>query len=219
MVVVSALLLPSPGLDLGILQAHAADITYVHDELGRLVGVVDPSGDTAVYTYDAVGNLLSISRHSSSAVSTIDFAPHSGPVGTTVTISGTGFSTTPSQNSVAFNGAAATVTSSTATQIVTTVPAAATTGPITVTTPGGSAASATPFTVTATSGTPTITGFSPAIATAGSAVTITGTNFDPSPASDKVKFNGFRLSIVNSASPTTMSATMPSVVGSGRSVD
>jgi YD repeat-containing protein len=66
----------------------AAQIAYIYDEVGRLVGVVDPIGDTGVYSYDAVGNLLSISRQSSSNVSIIDFTPHSGPVGTTVTISG-----------------------------------------------------------------------------------------------------------------------------------
>jgi len=26
-----------------------ADITYVYDRIGRLIGVVDPAGDTAVY--------------------------------------------------------------------------------------------------------------------------------------------------------------------------
>ena len=36
--------------------AHA-DITYIYDRLGRLIGVVDPAGDTAVYHYDAVGNI------------------------------------------------------------------------------------------------------------------------------------------------------------------
>ena len=53
--------------------AHAAEIDYVYDDLGRLRAVDDPSSDTAVYNYDAVGNLLSISRQSSSVVSIIDF--------------------------------------------------------------------------------------------------------------------------------------------------
>ncbi len=42
-----------------------ADISSIYDALGRLIAVVDPSGDTAVYHYDAVGNLLSISRQAS----------------------------------------------------------------------------------------------------------------------------------------------------------
>lgn len=123
-------------------SASAADITYIYDALGRLVAVVDPStNEVAIYRYDAVGNLLSITRQSAATVSIIDFTPTQGPVGTTVRISGMGFSAVPAENAVAFNGAAATVTSSAPTSIVTSVPAGATTGPITVTAPSGSATS------------------------------------------------------------------------------
>jgi len=60
-------------------------------------------------------------------------APTSGPPGTEVTITGTNFSTTPANNVVElFDGITAVVTSSTANQIVTTVPVGATTGFITV---------------------------------------------------------------------------------------
>src|SRR5687768_4856544 len=124
---------------LGPSTAEGADISYIYDDLGRLKAVVDPATDTGVYNYDAVGNLLSISRQSSSVVSIIEFTPKEGPIGTTVTIVGTGFSETPSQNNVTFNGVSATVTSSTGTKIVTSVPSGAATGPIAVTSPGGSA--------------------------------------------------------------------------------
>jgi hypothetical protein len=76
------------------------------------------------------------------------FIPTSGPVGTSVTITGTNLT---GATSVKFNGTTATITSNTATQIVTTVPAGATTGKITVTTAGGTATSATDFTVTGAS--------------------------------------------------------------------
>jgi YD repeat-containing protein len=36
---------------------------YVYDDLGRLSQVIDGSGNVATYTYDAVGNLLSITRN------------------------------------------------------------------------------------------------------------------------------------------------------------
>jgi len=85
--------------------AASADITYVYDRIGRLVGVVDPASDTAVYHYDAVGNLTSISRQSSALVSLIDFNPAAGPPGTVVTILGSGFGSTPGENTVTFNGA------------------------------------------------------------------------------------------------------------------
>ena len=120
----------------------------MYDGIGRLIAVIDPAGDTAVYQYDPVGNLLPVTRRSSAQLSIIDFLPGSRPVGTTITIYGTGYSSPPSQNSVQFNGVPATVTSASTTQLVVQVPANATTGLITVTTPSGSAASARPFTVT-----------------------------------------------------------------------
>ena len=77
------------------------------------------------------------------------FTPTSGPIGTTVTITGTNFSTTPANNTVQFNGTTAIVTASTATSITTSVPPGATTGTITVTVAGNTATSASNFTVTA----------------------------------------------------------------------
>ncbi len=62
------------------------------------------------------------------------FSPTSGPVGTTVTITGTNFSTTPANNIVYFGAGKATVTAATATQLIVTVPTNATYQPIAVTT-------------------------------------------------------------------------------------
>ncbi|MBX2964146.1 MAG: gliding motility-associated C-terminal domain-containing protein [Cyclobacteriaceae bacterium] len=76
------------------------------------------------------------------------FTPSSGPVGTTVTITGTNFSTTLADNTVRFNGTIATVTASTTASITTTVPPSATTGPITVMVAGNTATSSTNFIVT-----------------------------------------------------------------------
>lgn len=75
------------------------------------------------------------------------FTATSGSTGTSVTITGTNFSTTPGNNFVNFNGWPATVTASTATSITATVPPAATTGRITVTVLGNTATSASDFTV------------------------------------------------------------------------
>src|SRR5262249_40082681 len=83
--------------------------TYVYDELGRLVMVVDPSGDAATYTYDAVGNILSIGRIAAGTVAITEFTPNGAPVGATVTVYGTGFSATANQNTVTFNGTSAAV--------------------------------------------------------------------------------------------------------------
>lgn len=193
-----------------------AEINYIYDESSRLTGVIDPAGETAVYNYDAVGNLLSITRQSSAAVSIIEFTPNSGPVGTTVTIYGTGFSTTAGQNAVTFNGTAATITSATATQIVTSVPTGATTGPIAITTPTGSATSSISFTVTTSIGAPTITGFTPTVGTPGTAVTITGTNFETTPSNNRVTFNNNSRPLVSSSTATTIGTSVPSGATSGR---
>ncbi len=77
------------------LPSFAADISYVYDEAGRLRAVIDPAANTAVYAYDAVGNLTGITQQPSSTLAVLQFTPASSPVGTTVTIYGTGFSAMP----------------------------------------------------------------------------------------------------------------------------
>lgn len=188
--------------------------TYVYDELGRLVAVIDPAGETARYTYDAAGNLLSITRQSSSLTSVLEFSPDAGAPGAQVTIYGTGFSTVAGENAVSFNGTAAAVNSATATRLVATVPAGATTGPVSLTTPAGSASSADPFTVTDGAGAPTISGFTPAAGGVGTAVTISGANFDAALLNNKVTFNGVQ-SPVSAATATQLTTSAPQV-GSGR---
>ena len=188
-------------------------IQYVYDDLSRLIAVIDPNGDTATYTYDAVGNILSIGRHASSQVSIISFSPATGPNGTTVTISGTGFSTTASQNTVTFNGTSASVSTASSTQLVVTVPSGATTGAIGVTAPAGSATSANAF-VVGTMG-PSITSFTPSIGIAGTSVTVSGTNFTTAP-KNLVLFNGLGGAIVSSTTTTSVATTVPTNGTSGR---
>jgi uncharacterized protein (TIGR03437 family) len=65
------------------------------------------------------------------------FNPISGSIGTTITITGTNFDSTPTNNVVTFNGILATVISSSPTQIVTTVPTGSTNGPIMINVDGG----------------------------------------------------------------------------------
>jgi YD repeat-containing protein len=43
-------------------QTFMGPVSYSYDELGRLVGAVANSGDAIAYSYDAVGNILSITR-------------------------------------------------------------------------------------------------------------------------------------------------------------
>jgi YD repeat-containing protein len=129
--------------------ARADEARYFYDALGRLVAVSDGAGNMAVYTYDPVGNLLSIQRLTAapSGIGIFLLAPSSGAPGTQVEIRGFGFDATAAANQVAFTGQPATVLSATTTAIVATVPATATTGPVTVTNANGTATSPQPFTV------------------------------------------------------------------------
>lgn len=122
-------------------HAGAGPITYVYDSANRLIEVADGSGAAAFYQYDAVGNLLSISASGASQVEIFQITPTSGRAGTSVTLYGSNFSPTSSQDMVSVNGAAAVITSAAQTTIVFTVPS--TTCP-----PGGC-----PVSVTAPAGT------------------------------------------------------------------
>lgn len=195
-------------------NAYAAEVSYIYDEVGRLKAGVDPAGDMALYSYDAVGNLVDITRQSSGQVAIIQFLPDHGPEGIPVTIFGTGFSATPSQNTVSFNGTTATVISASATEVATTVPAGATTGTLMITSPNGSDTSNQSFTVTANSGAPTITSINPTLAVPSTSITINGTNFDPTPGNTKVYFNVTR-DIGASVSATSISTAIPSLATSG----
>ena len=61
----------------------------------------------------AAGNLLSIQNTTSATISIFGFSPANGLPGTQVTIYGLGFSATPANDTVTFNGVAAVVSSAT----------------------------------------------------------------------------------------------------------
>jgi YD repeat-containing protein len=136
----------------------AATVLYVYDELGRLVAEIDPAAETTTYTYDAAGNLLAVSRGSSSQFRIISFAPTRGKAGDLVVIFGSGFIADPAQNSVSFNGTPAMVTAATANTLTVPVPQGVTSGPIAVSNANGSGVTAQPFLVVVP---PTITAVTP----------------------------------------------------------
>ncbi|MFQ3590740.1 MAG: IPT/TIG domain-containing protein, partial [Chloracidobacterium sp.] len=119
-----------------------------------------------------------------SSLTITGFTPTSGPVGTLVTITGTGFdhpitggygrSKESSGLAVFFNGVAATFTVVSDSQIDATVPPGATTGRITVERDGDVATSATDFVVILP---PVISSFTPPSGPVGTVVTIFGSNF------------------------------------------
>jgi YD repeat-containing protein len=190
----------------------AADISYVYDDAGRLRAVIDPATNTAVYAYDAVGNLTGITQQSSSTLALFQFTPSASPIGSTITLYGTGFSATPASNTVKFNGTTATVLTASTTVLTATVPSGATTGPISVTVGATTVTSAASFTVG--SGAPTLASFSPAVGSYGATVTLTGTNYDTTLINDRVAFAG-AMGAVATATSTTITVPVPSTAQTG----
>jgi len=93
-----------------------------------------------------------------------NFLPRSGPIGTTVIISGNNFSPVPANNVVFFGGVKATVSAATLTSLTVTVPPSATYDPIAVTVNQLTGYSAMPFITTFGCGNPlTPVSFSPGI--------------------------------------------------------
>lgn len=87
-------LLAAATLPVALAAAPATgDIVYLYDDLGRLVRVIRADGEAASYHYDAVGNILQITRESGVAQATVvsGTSRPSGEQGSTVPlrISGT----------------------------------------------------------------------------------------------------------------------------------
>ena len=161
----------------GVTFNGAAAITFTVDSDAQIRATV-PAGATtgAIAVTDSEGTATSATNFtvSPSPAPTIgSFDPTSGPVGTGVTITGTGFM---GATKVEFGGTSAAFTAGSDVQISATVPAGAVTGHIKVTTPGGTAESSTNFTVTAAP-VPAISSFDPTSGSEGTDVTITGTGF------------------------------------------
>jgi len=134
------------------------------------------------------------------------FSPTCGPVGTVVTISGTGFT---GATSVKFATTSASFTVNSDTQITASVPKGATTGTISVTTPDGTGVSNVDFSIPCP---PTITSFSPTSGAVGTSVTINGTNFT---GATSVKFATTSASFTVNSN-TQITATVPSGATTGR---
>ncbi len=169
---------------------------------GTLIRATVPAGAVSgsISVTTPAGTATSASKFTIVLVPTLNsFSPASGPVGTRVTINGSGYG---GATTVRFNGTASTtVNLLSAAQLTAKVPAGATTGPITISTAGGTATSATPYLVTVSP--PRITGFAPTSGAAGTAVTITGTNFS---GTTSVEFNG-------ASAPFTVLSTKKIVCG------
>ena len=152
---------------------------------------------------------------SGNSLSVTSLNPTSGPVGTSVTITGTNFGSSQGTSTVTFNGTLSTPTNWSAASITAPVPAGATSGNVVVTV-AGAASNGVFFTVTSASG-PTITSLNPASGPVATSVTINGTNFGSSQGTSTVRFNG-TLATPTSWSATSIMAPVPAGATSGNVV-
>lgn len=146
---------------------------------------------------------LSVSPQRLPTVTSID--PASGILGTSVTITGTNFTTEPDDITLEFNGEKATVTESSETTIVAIVPSNTTTGAISLrigasVLPGGGPTFTVPL--------PEVTSYDVTSGILGTPVIITGAHFSAELVNNAVSFNGVSA-VVTASTTTTLATTVP----------
>lgn len=200
-----------PGTQASTYHDHYA-LTHTEElALGELPTMQSGDANAAPMT-DMFGSYLGSSTPPPAPVVS-SFSPTSGPVGTVVTVSGSGFT---GATSVTFNGVAGTNLSvASDSSLSVTVPSSATTGPIAVTTPNGTGTSSSSFTVS--SGTPppsapVISSFSPTSGAVGTSVTVNGSGFT---GATSVTFNGVAGTNLVVGSDAQLAVTVPSGATTG----
>jgi hypothetical protein len=118
---------------------------FFSDTLTSVAAVVPAGTNTGPVTVQTPGGIATSARSFSPVPTITSFTPASGPVGTSVTVTGTGLG---GAKRVKFTSRRAVIASDTPTQIVVVVPRRASTGPISVETAGGTGVSSSSFTVT-----------------------------------------------------------------------
>jgi hypothetical protein len=163
--------------------------------------------DQADDNVDGIGNLCDPTWVPPTSVlpAITSFAPTAGNPNDPVVITGRNFEPTASLNQVDFNGAPATVTAATPTELTVRVPASATSGIIRVRTRSGSAQSSTTFVLVRP---PVISDAQPRTVAVGQTLTIYGSDFDPDVLGNVVQLGATTLT-VKTASPLVLTAQIP----------
>ncbi|MFE9889078.1 RHS repeat-associated core domain-containing protein [Streptomyces scopuliridis] len=203
----------SPSAAAAAAAPAVGDAVYAYDAAGRLVGVTDRAGETARYRYDEAGNRLGVDRFASGRLSVLSLVPIRAAAGATVTLSGTGFSTTPASNAVSFGGRTAEVVSASATRLKVKVPAAAVTGKVSVTVGANTAQSPESFTLAAPA--PALTTMEPVSGAVGASVVLTGSGFAPTLSENVVRFGGGILAEVTARTDTALTVKVPAGAATG----
>ena len=166
----------------------------------------DVDGSATAYEFDRQGR-------SAPPLTITGIDPPSGPVGTRVTIRGTGFVAIASNTEVSFSGTMATnVDVIGSTVLVVVVPTGAATGPIEVVVNSGTPVSSSDFTVTIP---PTISSISPEMGPVGTSVVIEGQNFSATAEDNVVEFNGVTAATPTGVSETSLTVLVPNNATTG----
>ncbi|QRO02119.1 IPT/TIG domain-containing protein [Archangium violaceum] len=190
---------------------NGTDVSSVYVESDTSLYVYVPTGATTgrlrVYNSQGVG--------SSSSDFTVlpapritGFSPTSGPVGTVVTLNGSGFT---GATDVRLGNTTLTVTPKSDTQLTVTVRTGTLSGTFRVDAPGGQATSDSSFSVQS-GGSPTLSSFSPNSGWVGTSVTLDGANFT---GTTEVSFNGTPATNFSLSGDSRLYVNVPSGATSG----
>ncbi|PTL79262.1 IPT/TIG domain-containing protein [Vitiosangium sp. GDMCC 1.1324] len=178
--------------------------------------------DTSLYAYVPTGastGRLRVYNSQGVGVSSSDFtvlpapritgfSPTSGPVGTVVTLNGSGFT---GATDVRLGNTSLTVTPKSDTQLTVAIPTGTLSGTFRVDAPGGRATSGSTFSVQS-SGSPSLSSFSPSTGWVGTSVTLTGSNFT---GTTEVSFNGTPATNFSLSGDSYLYVNVPSGATSG----
>jgi IPT/TIG domain/Abnormal spindle-like microcephaly-assoc'd, ASPM-SPD-2-Hydin len=180
------------GASLAAKASCTISVTFTPTTTGTRTGSLTVT-DSATNSPQAV----SLTGTGTAAPHIASLSPTSGVIGTSITITGSGFGSSQGLSTVTFNGTVAAPTSWTGSKIVAPVPPGAISGNVVVTV-DGSASNGSSFTVLLP---PNITSLSPNAGAVGTYVSIAGTNFGTAQGTSTITFNG------TAATPTSWSDT------------
>ncbi|MFT3765888.1 MAG: IPT/TIG domain-containing protein [Minicystis sp.] len=196
------------GVSFGGTPAKAYSVTSD----GNIEAIVPQDAQSgAILVTNSLGTAASMASFGVDAAPSVsDFSPKAGKAGTTVTISGAGFT---GATAVAFGDSAtrASFTVQSDTKLVATVPSGSMSGAVAVTSANGTGKSASTFTVQS-SAPPAIGSFAPTSGSPGTQVTISGTGFTGTTA---VTFDGTPAAHFLVVSDDTLTATVDQGTASG----
>ncbi|WP_165806734.1 IPT/TIG domain-containing protein [Chitinophaga parva] len=187
-------------------NGQKAIVTNANDT--TLVITVPAGAGSGALTVDVNGQHASGPQFTSQLISKIK--PVTGGPGTTITLTGEGFSTHAGDNVVAINGITSKVVSATATSLVITAGSDVQTGPVSVTI-NGQKTSGPVFTKVPV---PVVSQIAPMSGPVGSKLTITGNNFSALTDEDAITVNGVPATLL-SASGQQLQVTVPAGTTSG----